>query len=229
MPLPRLLPRAVFLSVVLLSGACVAPGGTSPKPVADAAPPVRYACDGPMLVTAAFGPHDLTLTLPEGPVRLGPIASASGAHYGNGAVEFWDKGSETMLITADGERRDCIAAHQISPWDAARQRGVEFRATGQEPGWMLEVDQQAMIFLELDYGSERVFFPPVDPARDTERGLITWHSRSGEQAITIIARTEMCQDIMSGEIFEQRVSVVLGDRTLTGCGRALPGFAVGER
>lgn len=221
---------AALSCLTLLLSACIPQGSPTPaSPAADTSPPVRYACDDEVMISAIFRPDALDLTLPEGTVTLGAIPSASGARYGNGSVEFWDKGGEALLITADGQSRQCLQSLRISPWDSARQRGIEFRAVGQEPGWLLEIDQQADMLLELDYGTERVILPAVEAIRDPARNLVTWHTETAGRRLTVISRTEPCADTMSGEMFDERVTVIINDRTLTGCGRALPGYAVGER
>lgn len=53
-----------------------------------------------------------------------------------------------------------------SPWDDARRRGVEFRAIGQEPGWMLEIDAGKSMYLLADYGEKKVTTPAPPPGRD---------------------------------------------------------------
>ena len=104
-------------------------------------------------------------------------------------------------------------------WHQAKLRGVAFRAIGQEPGWLLEITNGEEILLVTDYGQSRNGYPYVDPIvyqeeRRTQFVLETY-------GVTIEIRGEHCTDVMSGEEFEVSVSIIMADRRLEGCGRAL--------
>jgi putative lipoprotein len=97
-----------------------------------------------------------------------------------------------------------------------RARGVDFRAIGQEPGWMLDMFADR-IELSYDYGDHEITAPrpqPVLPAWQGEIYEIPSHR------ITITIRRTPCQDAMSGETFPAQVTVVVNARTLQGCGRS---------
>jgi uncharacterized membrane protein len=104
-------------------------------------------------------------------------------------------------------------------WHAAKSRGITFRAIGQEPGWLLEITYGDKIVLVTDYGSTTTTMPYVDPVVHEEDRLSQYVLDSHQATIEI--RGEHCADIMSGEEFEAAVTVVLDDRELRGCGRAL--------
>lgn len=107
------------------------------------------------------------------------------------------------------------------PWHEARVRGVDFRAIGQEPGWFLEIDDDAAILFAYDYGTERTSVPAPEPYRDESTGRITYRATTGPDELVIIIDVEPCFDTMSGEAFDRTVTVSLGAREYRGCGRVL--------
>jgi uncharacterized lipoprotein YbaY len=113
---------------------------------------------------------------------------------------------------------DAAPAARPSPWDAAKARGVAFRAIGQEPGWLVEVGRgdAPSLHAELDYG-ERI----VDVARVTPQGdRYTGRTADGMDVALLIERTA-CSDGMSGEAFPATVTLTFGGRQYRGCGRFL--------
>jgi uncharacterized lipoprotein YbaY/uncharacterized membrane protein len=111
------------------------------------------------------------------------------------------------------------------PWREARERGVSFRGIGQEPGWMVDVygpirAPERLVFTAA-YGEERHSFETV--LRDTDGdGNPRLQAVDGEHvALEVIIVDGVCQDIMSGEVFEAAVRVYFGDQTFDGCGRSL--------
>lgn len=105
------------------------------------------------------------------------------------------------------------------PWIAARQRGVDFRAVGQEPGWYAEVDHGQSIRLVWDYADRSATLPAVEP--ETAGRQTRYVSNSGTHRVTIVAEERPCHDGMSGQPFSLTVTVTIDGRELRGCGRAL--------
>lgn len=107
-----------------------------------------------------------------------------------------------------------------SPWEAARRRGVDFRAVGQEPGWVLEVYNDSLVVLEADYGADRLAIPTN--AAPATGNAFTFDGREGGRMLSVVVTEAPCQDTMSGEAYPATVTVRLdGERSLQGCGRAL--------
>ena len=104
-------------------------------------------------------------------------------------------------------------------WHKAKLRGVAFRAIGQEPGWLLEITNGEEILLVTDYGQSRNSYPYVEPVVYQEERRTQFVLES--YGVTVEIRGERCTDVMSGEEFEVSVSIIMTDRRLEGCGRAL--------
>ena len=113
------------------------------------------------------------------------------------------------------QREEVLAAKDV--WHAAKLRGVEFRAIGQEPSWLLEIVTGQEVILVTDYGENRQVFPYLQP-RQSKKNRRTRFQLEG---VTVELEGKHCVDIMSGEEFTTQVSITLGERILKGCGRAL--------
>lgn len=175
---------------------------------------------GEVPVDVLIDGEQLHLALPWQDVRLEPVRSASGARYGDGQHEFWSRGDREATLTLNEQPAvECQRTEQLSPWTRARQNGVWFRATGNEPGWLMEVSdrEQAELRLELDYGSRELLFEALEVLADRS-GFVA--ESAGNHAEISLAE-EDCQDTMSGWVFPLRVEMTLNDLTLTACGREL--------
>ena len=104
-------------------------------------------------------------------------------------------------------------------WHQAKLRGVAFRAIGQEPGWLLEITNGEEILLVTDYGKNRQHYPYVEPIVYQEERRTQFVLEG--YGMTVEIRGDRCTDVMSGEEFEVSVSIIMTDRRLEGCGRAL--------
>lgn len=103
------------------------------------------------------------------------------------------------------------------PWDAARLAGAGFRASGNEPGWIVEVYPDSLVFV-TNYGEDRYAFPDYT-ATDAEP--FVYEASADGHAITVTLSDEGCQDSMSGQPFETTVRLTFDGQPYRGCGRAL--------
>lgn len=109
---------------------------------------------------------------------------------------------------------------QFDPWVNARERGIDFRAVGQEPGWYVEVDHEKGLRLIYDYGEQQVVVAsPLQPSgRD---GTTMYAGAAGGHQVEVAIENTACRDTMSGEPYPQTVTVNVDGRALRGCGRPL--------
>ena len=182
---------------------------------------INYQC-GDLAVGATFDEQSESMRLSFSGQRLElPIAvSASGARYADDAGnEFWGKGMEDATLTLAGEeRRDCVRSHRASPWDVAADNGVAFRAVGQEPNWLVEVeagegDQPASLTAHLDYGQRLLEAGDLQREGDAWSGLAT-----DGTSVELTVEERDCADVMSGERFRAAATLVVGDEQYQGCG-----------
>jgi len=106
-------------------------------------------------------------------------------------------------------------------WEKAREDGVQFRAVGNEPGWLIEIREDKKIRFINDYGSLEIKAPVDD----------LWLGPAGEDKIyyvendviqfQVIIMKKSYQDNMSGETFPYQVRVVFPSKSYVGGGRLL--------
>lgn len=109
---------------------------------------------------------------------------------------------------------------QRPTWENARAAGVDFRAVGQEPGWLLDIYRQDHIVLQYDYGEHTAQFSLPQPSAPQE-GATRYDASSGEHTLAVTIRRFPCQDAMSGQAYPSTVEVVIDGRTLRGCGKSV--------
>ncbi len=117
---------------------------------------------------------------------------------------------------------------QDDPWAKARAEGVVFRALGNEPGWLIEVNQDESIKFINHYGEMEIKVPVND----------IWVGPDGEDKIyyvenevipfQLIIIKKNYQDTMSGEVFPYQARVIFPEKSYTGGGKILVETENGE-
>jgi len=213
--------RLTGTSLALLFAGCQAsspPGETTPASKAAEHGPIvsaRFDCDT-MAVTATFRDEQVVLDLPDRTVTLPRTSSASGARFATESMSFWSKGRDATLVTS-GRTETCRERRE--PWQEATDRGVEFRAFGEEPGWFLEIDRDHGLRLVYDYAEHDISFASQAPTVSDRTK--TYEATRGSHRIRVTIEDRSCNDTLSGEGFPAVVVVALDHRTLKGCGRNL--------
>jgi membrane-bound inhibitor of C-type lysozyme/uncharacterized membrane protein len=196
--------------------------GARPAPAEQTSSAARrtlvYDCDDLDLVVRQ-GQDDLTLHLPDRTVALPRVEAASGARYAQGDVVFWSKGDEATLEIGERRYGPCRIAPGRAPWEDARLRGVTFRAVGNEPGWLVEIDAARIAFTG-DYGDTVVSTPAVAP-EIIAGGRTTYHANTDGHELRIEIEDRPCSDGMSDQEYPSAVTLRLDGRTYQGCGRRL--------
>jgi uncharacterized membrane protein len=221
-------------SVLFLAGvhfACMGGGDTTDRqsnvPLGDSTPSrvtltaFAYECvDDTYVVAKLDDQEDMTLFLSTGTVRLARKPSASGVRHANSAVVFWSKGRNAIIEYADGRRVDCVENRRQSWVEDAKLRGADYRATGNEPGWTLELFPDSIRFVTA-YGTELYSFPTPVADVDREGGRTFYRTSGAEHDLTVTITHARCSDDMSGESFEGTVELLFDGTALRGCGQAL--------
>ncbi len=202
------------------SDSAPAPGSVVKEPAAPTKPPVvaRFDCDT-LALTATFHEDRVVIEVPEQrSLTLPHTVSASGARYSDGTDTFWNKGREA---TFERHGRTEMCRERREPWQEAADRGVDFRAIGQEPGWFLEIDNEKQIRVVYDYAEHQLIAPVTSPG--TKGSMVFYDMMVDSQRVLITIEEAPCNDTMSGEAFPRSVAVTIGTRTLRGCGRDISG------
>jgi uncharacterized membrane protein len=114
-----------------------------------------------------------------------------------------------------------VSAEELDVWEKAKEEGIQFRAIGNEPGWLVEIREDKKIKFVNDYGSLEIKAPVDD----------LWLGPAGEDKIyyvendviqfQVIIMKKGYQDTMSGENFPYQVRVVFPNKSYVGGGRLL--------
>ena len=227
--------RLLSLSILIALAACRPTGettttpapATDPVPAAEPAAPavtaepivVGFRC-GDLLVGTTFdnAAGNVVLSINGSRRQLPQAQSASGARYADAAGnEFWNKGDGATL-TLDGATHECHRTDAVSPWDAARARGIVFRAVGNEPGWLVEVEggDAPVLRAQLDMGARTVEAGPVERTADGFSG-----TAADGTPVVLKATGNGCVDGMSGQSFPASVELAVGEERFIGCGAFL--------
>lgn len=116
---------------------------------------------------------------------------------------------------------DCQHDRRESIWEHAKLSGVDFRAVGNEPGWVLEIREGNRLELSYDYGQGKLVAGIVDRLTDPDERTTRYVGMEGERKLEVRLTAESCSDTMADEVYPTRVEVLFDDRRLTGCGRPL--------
>jgi putative lipoprotein len=146
----------------------------------------------------------------------GTLRSVIDRHYSLSevadAIEYSEAGHARGKIIID------VQPPARNPWKDAANRGVSFRAVGNEPFWSLEIAPGRLAMM-TDFGerrTERAYDDPVD------EGSATTYRASGDDGdIVAVIERAPCTDSMSGEAFEATATVTFEGTTYQGCGRFL--------
>jgi uncharacterized membrane protein len=179
-----------------------------------------YECADGLSFVAALRSDTAWVFLSSGSAALPHVPASSGARYAAGDAVLWMKGKEATLELSGSEAHSCRNNRRRAVWEHAKLSGVAFRAIGNEPGWHVEISADS-IRLVSDYGERRTAFPTPEPRTDTALSRTVYRTVSAGDTLEIVLELRPCRDTMSGEAFATSVTLVLGDRTLRGCGRAL--------
>jgi heat shock protein HslJ len=90
-----------------------------------------------------------------------------------------------------------------------------FRATGNEPSWRLDIGSTEMTLL-TNFGQDRLV--AATPKAQIAGGTKTYAARTNQGDLTATVANQLCVDSMSGMPHPQSVTVLVGGKTLTGCG-----------
>ena len=164
-------------------------------------------------------PDAMDLTLGDRRQRLTHDRTGSGAQYAAEGVSVWTKGREAMLEVA-GRVTTCREDRRRSILEDARARGVEFRASGNEPAWVLELMADRMVFIG-GYGTERITTPRTGGSGASTAGGAVYSGAVEGHRLTARVLPGPCFDTMSGEQSASNVEVDVDGKTYRGCGETL--------
>lgn len=182
-----------------------------------------WECDGGLTLNMKnlYREDAITLDMHEGPRKLPLVASASGAKYSDGSITFWTKGGTATFEHAGSVPVECRELRARSLVADARERGVLYRGTGNEPGWLVEIGPGNRITYVTMYGEERHEFTDVTERDGEGTGRRVFVADTDKGPFQVTVTSETCLDDMSGDEFAHRMVVEWGEETRRGCATAV--------
>jgi heat shock protein HslJ len=158
---------------------------------------------GDRLVDVGFAGDAARLRVGSQVFELPAETSASGAKFGDGAgTGFWSKGNRAV-VTLDGvDLPECVPV--IAPT-------LPLVARGNEPGWVVTLAHEGVIFSGQDGTKREVALPA---ATDVD-GSTVFDSGEG---LVIRVTDALCRDTMTGMPHPYGVDLTLDGAALSGCG-----------
>lgn len=210
--------------LIMACGLAACSGEGSPDQAQSATTALRsfaYNCASNGYIVADFRRGDavMWLFMHDQTVQLDPVEAASGAKYRKGEITFWSKGSEAILEVA-GATDSCTENRRASILEDAKLRGVSFRATGNEPGWVMEIGPDAIV-LETNYGANHYRFPLTTPDEDQSNRITTYRIEAEGKVLKLGLIGVRCQDTMSDDVFATSIEFELDEAAYRGCGQPL--------
>lgn len=180
-----------------------------------------YSCGDSLQFSAHVTKDSTWLFLPDTSLKVEAVPAGSGAKYEGSSYIYWSKGDEAILQAPTGSFMTCKTIPKEKSWAAARIRGVDFRALGQEPGWQLEITRGKQITYIGNYGQDTLVTPVPEPKTSDREGRIVYKAKAGNRRLTVAISDTSCTDSMSGFHFPASVTVTVDGKNYHGCGRAL--------
>ena len=182
-----------------------------------------WECDGDLTLNVRnlFREDAITIRLHEGERKLPLVVSASGAKYADETLTFWTKGGEATFERKGAPPIQCREVRAKSLLADARVRGVAYRGTGNEPGWMVEVGPATRLLFVTNFGEERHEFDGLSTRGADTIGVTVFIARHGDEEIKVTVVREACIDDMSGAEFDHRMVVEFAGQSLRGCAAAV--------
>jgi putative lipoprotein len=182
-----------------------------------------WDCDGQLRLRMKnlYRENAITLEMHEGPRKLPQVVSASGAKYSDGSLTFWTKGATATFERQGSAPVNCRESRAESLLADARERGVRYRGSGNEPGWMVEVGPGARLLFVGDYGQQRHEYEAATERAGDQADARSFVAGEGADRIEVTVAKQACADDMSGAAFDHRMVVAFGGATYRGCASEL--------
>ncbi|NOQ63127.1 MAG: hypothetical protein GQ582_01285 [Methyloprofundus sp.] len=182
-----------------------------------------YECPAADDFTVSADNDQAWVFLPEETLQLKSVPTASGVKYANDTetVSFWNKGEEAILDLGATQYTACKNNRSKAIWENAKLKGVDFRALGNEPGWIVEMGQRSVVFVRFQPEMVQHVFKTTEPVTDAVNGESVYTLDNDDHDMQMTISEISCQDSMSGESFESKVTVKLDGQVFIGCGKAL--------
>lgn len=184
-----------------------------------------FDCDGDRAFTAKITADGqrVIITLPETRFSLPRVKFASGEKFGDDTEGFSTNGEEATLVFQGDTYQNCVSNPREAVWEEARLRGADFRATGNEPPWRLELFKRSRARFITGYDEAVYEFSSPETHEASVPNATALRYTNDDHELIVEIRNELCSDSMSGARAGAAVFVTFNGQRFTGCGRVLRG------
>ncbi|HET6157516.1 MAG TPA: META domain-containing protein [Dongiaceae bacterium] len=126
----------------------------------------------------------------------------------------------TLALTTDSGAQILFRRDEPANLQDARARGIDFRAVGQEPTWVVELKEGDHITALLDYGATSLLLP-TPSAETADDGTVTYDASTDTDHLILTIKGKTCVNAMSGESHPSTVELMVNDKAYHGCGNWL--------
>ena len=181
-----------------------------------------YECSDNYVFTTSIENNTAWLFLPGQTIKLPHVFSTDDAKFRNKQITLWVKKGEARLEIDSSTHDNCINNRAKAVWAHAKLNGVDFRAVGNEPSWILEIIKgESIVFADFYEKVNKYKFNRPEPEINKAERKTVFKTRNKHHSLIVSITGIPCQDTMSGEKFEFGVTVELDEKTFSGCGKAL--------
>lgn len=215
--------RSLIALVLLILAGCARQPVLEPLGIHEPVPAQTWAweCERNFAFVAREEGNAIWLFLPGHAIQLPRVDDSSGASYRNTEVRFQHKNGQARLELPDDHYEHCQNNTRRAAREHAKLNGVDFRATGNTPDWILEITLDSD--MQLVTGSNdttHLFKTPQPLIIESERKTLYSAQNKTHQIIVELVGTP-CRDARTGDTSEVTVNISIDDQQLQGCGGAL--------
>lgn len=166
---------------------------------------------GEQTVVARFEPGTAQMTIGTETYALREARVRAGTRYvaaDSSDTALWNEADRTRVKLGGRTLADCVPA--------AAEETVPLRATGNEPGWRLELGAAALTFNTADGNRGIDTRTPLPRVISPEQ--LRYTARIDARDLIIDVTERVCVDSMTGMPHPQTVRIRFDDKTFSGCG-----------
>lgn len=123
----------------------------------------------------------------------------------------------TLVLMADNGAQIVFRREESAALQDARARGIDFRAVGQEPAWVVELKEGDHITAVLDYGATPLLLP-TPSGKNAADGTLIYDASTDTDHLVLSIKDKTCVDAMSGESHPVTVDLTVNEKPYHGCG-----------
>lgn len=181
-----------------------------------------YECSDGYSFTSNREDNQVSLFFPGQTLVLPHAFSISATKFSNRRTTLWIEEGVARLEIDSVLHENCYNNQAKAVWAHAKLTGVDFRALGNKPSWLLEIVKgENIIFANYYDKVNRYMFTRPEPEIDQAARKTVFKVNNKEHSLSVTIIGTPCKDTLSSELFDFSVAVELDDQLFSGCGRAL--------